>query len=175
MSSTVSNSQLQLYYFLVIIALVLIIRIRRTLNGQRFSNTIFTMPVLYALILLSFIYALTLEEILISVALAAAAIPLGMRVSENPEFFFREQILYFRRSIMLTVIWIGGFLVRTFLEIFYSTGNNFVDFVVTALLTFTLGLIIGERYVIYNKGKVIQQSGKISQSDEFVQQPNRSN
>ncbi len=175
MSSTISNSQLQLYYFLVIIALVLILRIRRTLHGQRFSNRIFTMPVLYALILLSFIYALTLDEILISVALAAAAIPVGMRASENPEFFFRDQTLYFKRSIMLTVMWIGGFLARTFLEIFYSTGNNFVDFVVTALLTLTLGLIIGERYVIYNKGKVIQQTGKINQSDEFVPKGDRSN
>jgi membrane protein CcdC involved in cytochrome C biogenesis len=133
------------------------------------------MPVLYALILLSFIYALTLDEILISVALAAAAIPVGMRASENPEFFFRDQTLYFKRSIMLTVMWIWGFLARTFLEIFYSTGNNFVDFVVTALLTLTLGLIIGERYVIYNKGKVIQQTGKINQSDEFVPKGDRSN
>ena len=51
MASTDSNSQIELYYFLALIAIVLILRVRRTLNGQRYSNRIFTLPIIYALIL----------------------------------------------------------------------------------------------------------------------------
>ena len=148
MASTGTSSQFELYYFLVLIALVLILRVRRTLNGQRYSNRIFILPTLYALILLSFILTLTIEEILITVILAVVAIPLGLRVSEDPEFFFRNNVLLFKRSVVLTIIWLGGFIVRVFLEIFYSTGNNLINFIITGLLAFTLGLIIGERYMI---------------------------
>ena len=169
MASTDANSQIELYYFLALIAIVLILRIRRTLNGQRYSNRIFTLPIIYGLILLSFILTLTLEEIVIAIVLALAAVPMGSRISENPEFFFRNQVLYFKRSVLLTVIWLGGFIVRVFLEIFYSTGNNIVNFIVTGLLAFTLGLIIGERYVIYRKGADIQKTGKIVSDAEFVQ------
>ena len=149
MASTGTSSQVELYYFLVLIALVLILRVRRTLNGQRYSDRIFILPTLYALILLSFIVTLTIEEILIAVILAVVAIPLGLRVSENPEFFFRNNDLFFKRSVVLTIIWLGGFIVRVFLEIFYSTGNNLINFIITGLLAFTLGLIIGERSTLY--------------------------
>ena len=110
-----------------------------------------------------------IEEILITVILAVVAIPLGLRVSEDPEFFFRNNVLLFKRSVVLTIIWIGGFIVRVFLEIFYSTGNNLINFIVTGLLAFTLGLIIGERYMIYKKGEVIQKTGKIAPDEEFAQ------
>ena len=162
MSSTGTSSQFELYYFLVLIALVLILRTRRTLNGQRYSNRIFILPTLYALILLSFILTLTIEEILIAVILAVVAIPLGLRISEDPEFFFRNNVLLFKRSVVLTIIWLGGFIVRVFLEIFYSTGNHLINFIITGLLAFTLGLIIGERDMIYKKGEVIQKTGKIA-------------
>ena len=168
MATTDANSQIELYYFLALIAIVLILRIRRTLNGQRYSNRIFTLPIIYGLILLSFILTLTLEEIVIAIVLALAAVPMGSRISENPEFFFRNQVLYFKRSVLLTVIWLGGFIVRVFLEIFYSTGNNLVNFIVTGLLAFTLGLIIGERYMIYTKGAIIQKTGKIDPNEEML-------
>ena len=82
-----SFSQDQLYEFLIILALVIILRIRRTINGQRFSNRIFTLPVLYAIIMIFFFVYLTIPQIAVSAALAAVAIPLGLRISENPEFF----------------------------------------------------------------------------------------
>ncbi|MEM0136163.1 MAG: hypothetical protein QXU18_13235 [Thermoplasmatales archaeon] len=170
MAASVTGSQIELYYFLVLIALVLVLRIRRTLNGQRYSNRIFTLPVIYALILLTFVFTLTIEEILIAVVLAIVAVPLGIRMSENPEFFFRNGVLFFKRSIVLTVIWLGGFIVRVFLEIFYSTGNNLINFIVTGLLALTLGLIIGERYMIYTKGVEIEKTGKIKPSEEFMTQ-----
>ena len=66
------------------------------------------------------------------------------------------------------MIWLGGFIVRVFLEIFYSTGNNLVNFIVTGLLAFTLGLIIGERYMIYTKGAIIQKTGKIDPNEEML-------
>ena len=78
--------------------------------------------------------------------------------------------LYFiKRSVLLTIIWLGGFIVRVFLEIFFSTGNNLINFIITGLLAFTLGLIIGERYMIYKKGAVIQKTGKIAPDEEFAQ------
>ena len=169
MASTGTSSQFELYYFLVLIALVLILRVRRTLNGQRYSDRIFILPTLYAMILLSFVVTLTIEEILIAVILAVVAIPLGLRISEDPEFFFRNNVLFFKRSVVLTIIWLGGFIIRVFLEIFYSTGNNLINFIITGLLAFTLGLIIGERYMIYKKGAVIQKTGKIAPDEEFVQ------
>ncbi|EQD67941.1 conserved hypothetical protein, membrane, partial [mine drainage metagenome] len=76
-------------------------------------------------------------------------------------------VLYFKRSVLLTIIWLGGFIVRTFLEIFYSSADNLVTFIVTALLFFTLGLIIGERYTIFTKGKEILKTGKIPVKDEL--------
>jgi membrane protein CcdC involved in cytochrome C biogenesis len=164
-----TSSQIELYYFLVVIALVLILRVRRTLNGQRYSNRIFTLPIIYAIILLTFIVTLTIEEILIAVVLAVVAIPLGIRLSLNPEFFFRNNVLFFKRSVLLTIIWLGGFIIRIFLEIFYPTGDNFINFIITGLLAFTLGLIIGERYMIYAKGAVIQRTGKIPSSEEILQ------
>ena len=160
-------SQDELYEFLIIFALIIILRIRRTINGQRFSNRIFTLPILYAIIMIFFFVYLTALQIAISVILAIVAIPLGLRISENPEFFYRNQILYFKRSVLLTIIWLGGFIIRIFFELFYSTTNNLADFIITALLAFTLGLIIGERVVIYRKGNIILRTGKIEEKDEF--------
>ncbi len=160
-------SQDELYEFLIIFALIIILRIRRTINGQRFSNRIFTLPVLYTIIMIFFFVYLTALQIAISVILAIVAIPLGLRISENPEFFYRNQILYFKRSVLLTIIWLGGFIIRIFFELFYSTTNNLADFIITALLAFTLGLIIGERVVIYRKGNIILRTGKIEEKDEF--------
>ena len=162
-----SFSQDELYEFLIIFALIIILRIRRTINGQRFSNRIFTLPVLYTIIMIFFFVYLTALQIAISVILAIVAIPLGLRISENPEFFYRNQILYFKRSVLLTIIWLGGFIIRIFFELFYSTTNNLADFIITALLAFTLGLIIGERVVIYRKGNIILRTGKIEEKDEF--------
>ncbi|MEM3851448.1 MAG: hypothetical protein QXP70_00400 [Methanomassiliicoccales archaeon] len=119
------------------------------------------------MILIVFFYYLSIYEISLSIALALLAIPLGMKISENPEFFYRNQVLFFKRSVLLTIIWLGGFIVRVFLEIFYSTTNITADFVVTALLTFTLGLIIGERIIIYRKGKNIILTGKIEAEGEI--------
>ena len=164
-------SQDQLYEFLIILAIVIILRIIRTINGQRFSNRIFTLPVLYAIIMAFFFVYLTIPQIAVSAALAAVAIPLGLRLSENPEFFYRNQTLYFKRSVLLTIIWLGGFIIRIFFELFYSTTNNLADFIITALLAFTLGLIIGERVVIYRKGNIILRTGKIEEKDEFQASP----
>ena len=75
--------------------------------------------------------------------------------------------MYFKRSVLLTIIWLGGFIIRIFFELFYSTTNNLADFIITALLAFTLGLIIGERVVIYRKGNIILRTGKIEEKDEF--------
>ncbi len=167
MSAPGSTDQVQIYYFLALVAIVLVLRLRRSINGQRFSERIFVLPLIYVLILLSFVFDLTIYEVLVSISLAAVAVPLGTRASENAEFFYRGTILYFKRSVLLTIIWLGGFIVRAFLEIFYTTTDNLVTFIVTALLFFTLGLIIGERFTIYTKGKEILKTGKIPSKDEI--------
>ena len=113
-------SQDQLYEFLIILVLVIIIRIRRTINGQRFSNRIFTLPVIYAIIMIFFFVYLTIPQIAVSAALAAVAIPLGLRISENPEFFYRNQTLYFKRSVLLTIIWFDRWCKIIFDWIFFT-------------------------------------------------------
>ncbi len=152
--TTSGNPVIFNYEFLIFLALIIVFRLRRGFQGQHYSNRIFVLPILYTLILADLIYFLDLEYIGICIGFALVAIPLGLRLSENPEFFYRGNQLFFKRSNILMMLWLGGLVVRVAIEVALPF-STFIDFILSAVLAFTLGLIVGERVRVYTKGKEI--------------------
>lgn len=152
--------------FLIIVVIILIFRMSRFINGQRFSGRIFFLPAIYILLIAEFVVYLSLEQLAVVVALAVVALPIGTRVGGNPEFFFRNEVLYFKRSFILMVVWLGALVVRIVLEILYTNPSGTIEFIITGLLAMTLGLIAGERVMIYRKGTEVLRTGKIEKAEE---------
>lgn len=72
-------------------------------------------------------------------------------------FFFRDGILYYKRSILLYVVWLSLFVTRISFEFFYL--NNFYGvLIVDNLLMFSSGLLIGEAYHIISKARAISKT-----------------
>lgn len=165
MATTPSSTFIGGNEFLIVLIVIIILRIRRYANGQRFSNRIFLLPAIYVLLIVEFVVFLNLEQEVVVAALALIGIPLGSIIGANPGFFFREGTLYFKRSFLLMMIWLGALIIRFGLEILYANPTGIVEFIITALLAITLGLIVGERVMIYRKGNKVLRTGKTETAD----------
>ncbi len=158
-------------YFLIFVAIIVTLRLYRGMYGRRYSNArVMRLPVVYTI--LTLISVLILGFIDNIVLLTLALIPLGFfiayRFGSNVNFFTRNGEVYYRRSPVIMIIWLGSFLTRYLLEILY--GNNFqIILVVDAILSLTTGLIIGEAFHILSRRKeyVPQPAETENEGDSF--------
>ncbi len=144
--------------YLIIIIFVLFIAVRRLysgLRGRKFKESrIYTLPVIYVVLLLFSLDGLysNLEYIILILILILPGILLGLKLGNNIEFFSRNGSLYYKRSQIIMIFWIVSFIGRMLLFMLYPS-NILAGFIIDLLLSFTLGLIIGESINLYNKYK----------------------
>jgi len=72
-------------------------------------------------------------------------------------FFYRDNVLHYRRSILLYVVWLSLFVTRILFE-FYYFDNFYCVLIVDNLLMFSSGLLIGEAYHIISKARAITKT-----------------
>ncbi|MHB1708297.1 MAG: hypothetical protein ACYCT2_02335 [Thermoplasmataceae archaeon] len=138
-------------FLIVIIALIVIRRIYRGINGRRFSTSrIFTIPIVYTLLLLTSFISLPVSSLYEAslLLLILPGIVVGMRFGNAVVFFERDSQTFYKRSQFVLVFWLISLLVRETLALLYPS-VTLVILAVDGLLSLTTGLIIGESIRLY--------------------------
>ena len=113
-------------------------------------------PVLYFIIglaILSYDFSF-LPLVLLAIV---AGFVVGIRYGGGVTFFFRDGTLYYKRSVLLYVVWLSLFVIRIAFEFFYFD-NFYGILIVDNLLMFSSGLLIGEAYHIISKARAITKT-----------------
>jgi membrane protein CcdC involved in cytochrome C biogenesis len=138
-------------FLIVIIAIIVVRRVYRGINGRRFSTRrIFTIPIVYTLLLLASFFSLPvsyLDEASL-LLLILPGIIIGMRFGNAVVFFERDSQTFYKRSQFILVFWLFSLLARETLALLYPS-VTMVILLVDGLLSLTTGLIIGESIRLY--------------------------
>ncbi len=130
----------------IVIALLLVMRVYRNINGRIYRDSrVFRTPLIYGLLLLFFVGYLEYSHPIFFLTLLFVPIGfmIGIRFDFQPNFFYRNNILYYKRSPAVLVIWLVAFIIRLALDLFYST-NLYANLSVDSLLALTTGIIVSE-------------------------------
>ncbi len=152
------TSGTSVYLLAIIIAVVVTMRMYRGIKGAKFSKSrLFRTPVIYfvltAFSLLAY-YGAQYFYYLVTGAIAMFAIGtlIGLKHASGVEFFERDGTTHYRRAPYILLVWMAAFIARIFLEFAYPN-LVYVALLVTLLLSFSTGLILGEALHISEKHK----------------------
>lgn len=154
---SLGNQPNTIFVFFAIIILIAVVRLRRGLRGIRFSNRIFLVPILYVVLTIGIVFPMTLTQKEWMLAFGVIGFVIGIKISTDPNLFFNEGSLFYKRSGVILVIWLVALIFRLVLEFFFPITGTLVDFAIGGALVFTLGIILAERFVIYRKGREMQE------------------
>jgi len=148
-------------YLLGFIAVILLLRIRRSIKGQKFRMyRVIVYPFIYLAIS---VYSYYLDPSLILAILFIILVFLGLIVGDisggNIKFFDRDEKTYYKRSSYISTIWTVSFISRIALEVYYPS-SFLANSAITLILVFTTGLLIGEGINIYMAYKIYRGSIK---------------
>ena len=138
-------------FVMAIVVLIVIRRVYRGMNGRQFrASRIFTIPILYTLLLLASFFSLGADYVdeASLLLLILPGVIVGMRFGKSVKFFEKDSQIYYKRSQFILVFWLVSLLVRESLALFYPT-VAVILLAVDALLSLTTGLIIGESVQLY--------------------------
>lgn len=131
---------------LIVVAVVLTIRMYRSIKGTKFSKAkIYRMPLTY--LALTIISLVTLSPSLIDIITVAAAIIIGyfvgLRLGAGLQFYEKDGATHYKRAPLIIAVWLVSFVLRLAIGLFYPT-NILLGFATEILLAGTTGMILGE-------------------------------
>jgi len=156
----VANSQVsgfELFYFFFFIGLIvfiLLISTIETFRGRKYSKfSVLYRPVLYFILGLMYLagdfFLLLLPLVLLVIV---TGFWVGTRYSD-PTLFVENRVLYYKRSILVYVVWLSTFVMGILIGFIYP--NDFYSTIVSGgLLMFSGGLLLGESYNIMSSAKI---------------------
>lgn len=158
-------SQYQFTFFVVFILFVIARRFSRAFFGRRFAyRRILTLPILYSLFTIYLLFYVSEYEILSAVTVAAIGVYLGYIIGKKVRFFDRNDSLYYKSSLIITVLWAVSFLSRLYISTYSPNLPVQVSLLFSIILAWTAGLMVGESIRIL---LVFKRGGKDGQiSDE---------
>lgn len=141
-----------LFIVVAFLLLLFVYRAVRTLIGEKFSDTrIFLTPIFYSiLVMLSFISSDYIQQLSASVT-AALGIGVGLKLSRKVEVYDKKEMLYYRKSLSVTLLWSLFFSVKILTYLYYP--EYYFQTLFTVLLTLVTGMIVGEALRIFYRGK----------------------
>ncbi|CAC12438.1 hypothetical membrane protein [Thermoplasma acidophilum] len=145
---------------LIIIALIVIRSSIRAFHGRRYSRArLIRLPILYlilsvALLLVDFPRTPIYYSVML---LIPAGYAMGTRFGTQASFFYRSNVLYFKRSPVIFIIWMCSFLARISLE-FFVPASPMINLIIDAVLSFTAGMILGESVYLLSSRKDVMES-----------------
>lgn len=135
-------------------------RLQRGMYGSRFSFTrIFRIPIIYAFFTVVSSIFLPLEDIFFTLAAGSVGLAAGIFWGDTASFFYRNNVVYYKRSPIILMVWLGAFIARLFVEFYFPSlfgGNSnllLASIIVDILLAGSTGLLAGETIHIYRKYK----------------------
>lgn len=145
---------------LVIIALIVIRSSIRAFRGRKYSRArLIRLPALYLILSVALLLAdFPRKPLYYSVVLLIpAGYVLGTRFGTQASFFYRSNVLYFKRSPVIFIIWMCSFLTRISLE-FLVPASTTINLAIDSVLSFTAGMILGESVYLLSSRKDIAES-----------------
>ncbi|MDE1851390.1 MAG: hypothetical protein KGH69_01720 [Candidatus Micrarchaeota archaeon] len=147
------------YVVLIVVAVILTLRIYRSMKGTKFSMfTLARLPAVYTILMLVSFASYYASPYLLEIVAGAAVslvvgLLLGMRYASGAEFFEKEGRTHYKRAPYILIAWMAAFIARFAIEIVLP-GMFLATVFVNMLLAFSTGLIIGEALHIYEKYKI---------------------
>lgn len=154
-TSSVSNGNFSLLLFVVIMALIVVMRIQRGIYGRKYKHwRTFFLPVVYMILTISIIISdWRLFGVYINISmflLVIVGLMTGIRFGESVSFFKKGDILYYKRSPFILLFWLLSFIGRISIELFLPQIVLYAE-ILDGLLAFTSGLLLGEAFHIIRK------------------------
>ncbi len=146
LSSLYGSSAGSIDTILVIIAIIFTLRIYRIVNGTKFSTIgLYRLPVIYLALAAFSLVALSPSylDVVIAVVALVVGLLIGLRLAGGVHFFEKNGAVYYKRSILIMVIWLVSFIIRFGVDLFYSS-VPYASLAAGFLLSATTGVIIGE-------------------------------
>ena len=143
-------------FFFGFVAIFVGRRISRIILGHRFKRgSIITSPLLYFAFSGISLYGLdTLSLLYCSIAFFFGLL-ISTVFKHGVVFIRKKGQLYYKRSALISLTWTTAFVVRVYIEIFYDITQGFV---LSVLLIFLTGLIIGEAFQIAIQKRLYESS-----------------
>ena len=159
------QSAYSLIFLAVFMALIVVRRVYRGINGRLYRDSrVFMLPAIYLVltVALTVPIGITNPTYFAVLVLVPLGILIGLRFGGNISFFRKNTLLYYKRSPFILFFWLFSFILRIILEFLYP-GNIEALFIVDALLSLTAGMILGESLHTLAKKKEFLRSGEESQ------------
>ncbi|MCI2414190.1 MAG: DUF1453 family protein [Candidatus Aramenus sp.] len=140
--------------YLGVFGVIVVLSSLRTVYGRKYRPTrVLLRPILY--IVLGVLLVLQ-DPGTLSLAAAGfiAGLALGLKLGVGSTLFMNGGTLYYKRSILIYVLWLSLFLVRIGVEALVSGGLSLVEItILDSCLMFSSGLLVGESFHLIRKAR----------------------
>ncbi|MEM0134442.1 MAG: hypothetical protein QXU18_04335 [Thermoplasmatales archaeon] len=143
------------YLFELIIAIIILLGIIRGINGRRYTKArVLRTPVIYLLFTLAAVFLTSMPNIYaqLMILLLPIGIPIGTSFGKDVRFFSKNDVLYYKRSPFILILWAIALIARAAIELF-SLNSLLAIIVFNALLSFITGMLLGEAVHILRTNK----------------------
>ena len=138
--------------FVVFIAAMLFLRMRRNSQGQRFSRSrVLRLPLIYLVITAISLFGIPEYAVLLTFALGVVGLLVGLSLGEGVSVFTKESVVYYKRSPIIFSVYIVLLLLRYVVYILYPASIT-ANAIIAAPLGLSAGLILGEAFHINRAG-----------------------
>lgn len=135
-----------LLFVIIIFILIAVRRIYSGMSGRLYSTgRLIRLPVIYVLLTVVSVFVFGIISIYpaLMLLLMPVATMIGYRYANKCSFFYRGGRIYYRRQAYVMVFWLVSYIARIIIE-FTLPFNLLVEVALSAILSVTTGIIIGE-------------------------------
>ena len=134
--------------FVVFIAAILLLRVRRNSKVQRFSRSrVLRLPAIYLIITVISLLGIPEYAVLITFALSVIGLLVGLGLGGGVSVFTKDSAVYYKRSPIVFSAYIVLLLLRYVVYLLYPA-NITANVIIAAFLGLSTGLILGEAFHI---------------------------
>ncbi len=150
--------------FEIFIGVIVIFGIVRGLSGRKYSAArVIRTPTVYILLTAFAIFFTTLPSLYAKamIILIPIGIPLGFRFGRDVKFFQKGEVLYYRRSPFILLLWAVALIARVYLELSSYSSLLLAIILFNGILSFITGMLLGEAiHILRTHGQVKKDLGK---------------
>ncbi len=138
--------------FLIVIVLIVSRRLYQGVRGQKFTNRVYILPVIYILLTIFtlFTYAATQFDILATLLSIPLGALVGLRLGSAAQIYEKDGVTHYKRSRFIIGIWLAAYMARYGLVIAFPSVVVIIA-ITGALLAFTSGMLLGETIHLFRK------------------------
>ncbi len=152
------NEIFSLGFLLVLVVIIAYRRVYRGMYGAPFSMArLLRIPIVYTIITAISSIFLPLADVFFSLAAGVIGLAAGMMFGNTATFYMQENRIFYKRSPIILVVWLGAFVARIVVEelnptaFSFTSGATIAGIIVDILLAGSTGLLAGETIRVYKK------------------------